>query len=104
MLPKRSRFSVESFPKNAKTAFKGPHFTIKTIPGGGRVGVVIGKGKAKRAVLRNSLKRFIYNFFKDNPTSSNVDLLVLLNTSIMKLDSQKKQELKEELEQGLTKV
>ena len=104
MLPKTLRLSVESFPKNAKTAFRGPHFTIKTTQGDGRVAVLVGKSKAKKAILRNSLKRLIYNFFKDNQVPSGQDLLIVLNKPIMKLDSPKKKILIDELSDGLNKT
>ena len=104
MLPRNSRLSVEKFPRKSKMAFKGPHFTFKTTPGDGRVAVLVSKANAKKAFLRNSIRRYIYNFFRENRVSETVNLLVMLNTSIMKLDLEKKEILEKELKTGINNI
>jgi len=104
MLAKNRKLSVEDFPRNSKTIFKGHYVTFKIFPGEGKASVLVIKARAKKAFLRNKIKRLIYNFLKDQEPPKEVNLLVVLNSSIMKLDSETKNLILKELEEGFAKI
>jgi len=108
MLRKSSRVPVGKFPRNAKTISRGKSFVMKTSTNSlaySRVGVVVGKGVAKKAVERNKIKREVFGVFEGVPLLAlpGVDYLVVV-TSSDELDSEARKELTEGLEDAINRL
>ena len=96
MLRKRLRLPIELFPVSAKTILKNEYFTIKSVPnrlGFNRVGVTFKSKAFKTAVLRNRLKRTVFDYFRyasslqttNHKLPTGRDLLIILNPLIIDL-------------------
>jgi len=109
MLEKKHRTPIQKFPRKAKTAYSGELFVIKKAPNAltySRIGVIVSKGVAKRAVRRNKIRRIAMNVFRNDKKvlgMPGIDYLVIMNSSD-KLDGGKHVELNKELEKALAKL
>ncbi|MBI2506540.1 MAG: ribonuclease P protein component [Candidatus Colwellbacteria bacterium] len=68
MLAKKFRLPINTFPVKAKTRYKGQYLTIKAAPNSfpyNRVGVVITKKTAPKAVERNRIRREFFDAFQE---------------------------------------
>lgn len=122
MLAKKFRLPIAVFPAGAKIFYRGQYATVKVSPNSlayNRVGVIVTKKTAPRAVERNRLRRKIFDLFRadtsiffldaDTPLrpagfARHIDLLVLVKPT--KLDADAEENLFKELnltKQGLTK-
>lgn len=105
MLAKKNRLPVNAFPQGAKTLYRGQHLTVKTAPNAlsyHRVGIVITKKTASKAVERNQLRRKVFDAFGEVARkgdelrqSLGEDLLVLIKP--IKLDRDAEEKLFQEL-------
>ncbi len=104
MLSKQHRLPVGEFPSKAYTLLKGRVVLAKTTPntlGVLRVGVLVSRKRIKSAAVRNAFKRTVLNDFSslaNKPKDVGVDLLIILATPIIKLDSQVVSGLLQDLE------
>lgn len=102
MLSKQHRLPIKDFPPKAEVLFRGKLLLAKRAEnsfGADRVGISAPSGRIKGAVARNTLKRFITDFFASSLEGGvkGRDLLIIATAPIMKLDPAKKQEVREEL-------
>ncbi len=94
----------------ADTFYRSEHFTFKTKPnhtGHLRVGVVLSGGLVKKAVTRNSLKRIIYDAIGrgiGDFSKKEVDLLLILNKAILKVDASIKSSVNQQVAKALAGV
>lgn len=94
-----------SFPARAKILGSGQVFTVKISPNSlsrNRIGVIVAKRTAPKAVERNRLRRKIFDLFREETgkpsyvkTTEGRDLLVLIKP--IKLDADKEEKLFKEL-------
>lgn len=66
MLAKKHRLPINSFPVKAKVFYRGRHLTIKAASNNlpySRVGIIVTKKTASGAVVRNRLRRKIFDLF-----------------------------------------
>ena len=99
MLPKKCRLPIQFFIKKSGKIYRSRFFLLKVFASNlayCRFGVVVSKKVAPKAVDRNRLKRFIFNFLKERAGSmiSN-DYLLILSPGANELT---KEELLKELE------
>jgi len=107
MFKKKFRLQVQHFPTKAKVVFSGNFITIKVSNnslGYNRVGVIIRSGVVKKATNRNSIKRFILNFFKIeiDSISPKKDILIIFKTKTT--NDKFKKDLTEELSTAIEKL
>jgi len=97
MLSKKHKLPIGFFPVSSKTVIKNNYFLVKSIPnnlGIIRVGVTFKSKTFKKAVLRNKLKRMVFNFFRESLQAKSCklqtgrDLLIILNPPIINLTKQ----------------
>jgi len=93
MLPKKLKLPIQEMISKKGKSYKNPFFTIKvfsTDKSYSRFGVIVSKKVGKTAVLRNRIKRMIFNalgLFKDQWPMA--DYLIITNSKIVELDQQK---------------
>lgn len=108
MLAKKLRLPVGVFPARADTFYQGQCFTLKTSPNKfshNRVGVIITKKTALKAVERNRLRRKVFDLFREETRlrfGKGTDLLVIVKP--IKLDADAEKKLLEELNFALDKA
>ncbi len=100
MLAKKFRLPVNIFPTKARIFYRGQHFTIKISSNDlsyNRVGVIVAKKTAPRAVGRNRLRRKIFDLFgevagkpADAKALAGKDLLVLVKPTKLDADAEEK--------------
>lgn len=108
MLKKKHKLPVGFFPASAKTLIKDEFFAVKVHPnnlGFNRVGVTFRSKAFKTAVLRNKLKRIVFDTFRlqaESPKlkANGVDLLIILNPPIISLS---KDRINDELKKLISK-
>ncbi|PIR88973.1 MAG: hypothetical protein COU07_03735 [Candidatus Harrisonbacteria bacterium CG10_big_fil_rev_8_21_14_0_10_40_38] len=69
MLPKRYKLPIQSFVSIRGKRNSSPHFILVVFPAKcsyPRFGVVIPKKYAQKAVQRNKIKRFFFDFIEEN--------------------------------------
>lgn len=103
MLPKKLKLQIADFPKTAKTAVRDGRLTLRLAPNGltfNRLGVTFRSKSFKTSVLRNRLKRGVFNFFSRSqefrskrPPGGGRDILITLNPDI--IEELKGKDLKE---------
>jgi len=104
VLSKQHRLPVGGFPVKAHTLFRGKVVLAKTAVntlGFLRVGVLASRKNIKNAVIRNALKRVVLDDFAsfiNKPGNTGADLLIIVATPIIKLDSQVTNKLLQDLE------
>ena len=109
MLPKKHRVPVQKFPRKARTSYNGKRFVVKSSPNKlsySRVGFIIAKGVAARAVDRNKTKRMLAEAFRKNEKilkTPGLDHLVIINPSD-KLDDTNLAELNKETNAALSRL
>lgn len=87
MLKKKYKLPIKSFPKEGvKTILRNDFLNIKKHPNDqdhSRFGVIVSNKYDKRAVYRNSIRRFIYKNLESvyNNLISNNDFLFIINTT-----------------------
>jgi len=102
MLPKRYRLTTADF-KNFKGAhvLHTPHFLLRVKRAErGRVAAVVSTAVAKRAVVRNTLRRRVYAVFEKEPPSS-ILLVVSAKRGAAELSFQ---EIRQEVLGALTRI
>ena len=83
MLSRKFKLPVQGFSEDGKTIFRGEVIMVKSSLndlGHFRVGVVVSRGVVSGAIARNSIKRTIFNFFKDRKMdlmNFNKDMLII---------------------------
>ncbi|OGY59370.1 MAG: hypothetical protein A3B23_03720 [Candidatus Colwellbacteria bacterium RIFCSPLOWO2_01_FULL_48_10] len=97
MIAKELKLPIGEFPKNHRVVFRGDFFSLRAAPNGtgrNRLGVNFRSKAFKTAVLRNRLRRTVFDFFrtqsdflKTAPKSA-TDLLITLNPAILTLTKQ----------------
>jgi ribonuclease P protein component len=97
MIAKRFKTPIAAFSRNARVGFQNDYFVVKFVKNHiahNRVGVVISKKYSKSAVVRNRAKRRIFDFFridtdflKKECKNQGFDLLIIVNPSMINLDS-----------------
>lgn len=103
MLPKKNKLPIALFPKTSKVIFRDENLSIRLAANKlnyNRLGVTFKSKAFKTAVLRNRLKRAIFNVFKGESglfkTNQNQapgrDLLIILNPPIISLATKDKKE------------
>ncbi len=93
MLPKRLKVPIGLLPKTTKVILRDAHATVRVAPNGlgfNRLGVNFKAKAFKTAVLRNKLKRTVFNFFKDSDllktTGRGQDILITLEPAVIPLN------------------
>lgn len=69
MLPKKLRLPVKASQNKGETLFRSDCVILKASPNRfmyNRAGIIFSKNSIKKAVLRNKIKRTIYNLLKEN--------------------------------------
>lgn len=107
MLKKKLKLPIGQFPTYAKTILKNEYFLIKSAPNNldiNRVGVTFKSKAFKTAVLRNKLKRIVFDYFRLQITNYKLptgqDLLIILNPPIISLS---KDQINVELQKVISK-
>jgi len=105
MLAKKFRLPVGAFPLKARTLYRGQHLTVKVSVNNvpyNRIGVIVTKKTASRAVERNRLRRKVFDLFREvvgkpafAEATAGKDLLVLVKP--IKLDRDNEGRLFQEL-------
>lgn len=90
MLAKRYRLPIQSVVKKSGQTIKGRYFLLKIFDnslGYNRFGVIISKKAAKKAALRNKLKRIIMDVFGPYVLSGGKkrDFLIIVSPQIINL-------------------
>lgn len=99
MLPKRNRLPVKDFPPKAEVLFRGKKILAKRAPSDQdcvRLGVSISSKNVRKAAARNSIKRLIFKHLGERlreAEGSGFDLLIIVTSSIIKLDPETRDEL-----------
>lgn len=101
MVSKKLKLPIDQFPKNHKVTFRGDFFSCRTAPNDknhNRLGVNFKSKSFKTAVLRNRLKRAVFDFFRvyssffqdkqDKTGKGGTDLLITLNPAILNLTNE----------------
>jgi ribonuclease P protein component len=91
MLPKKFRLSVKALQNKGKTLFHSDCVVLKVSPNKfvyNRAGIIFSKNSIKKAVLRNKIKRTVYDllrksqaFIKTGTTSGHDLFFVVKNTN-----------------------
>lgn len=92
MIPKKARVPLATFPRTARTVFRGEYISLKEARNGfsyNRLGVIVGKKVSSLAVERNRIRRRIFDFFRASTTffdkKKGIDLLVIVNPSMIEI-------------------
>ena len=107
MLAKRYRLPIQSVVKKSGQTARSRYFLLKFFPNQlefNRIGVIISKKVAKGAVVRNKIKRTLFNSLKEfvkNGGSNKRDFLIIVSPQAAPLPSE---DLKKEIQELLKRT
>jgi ribonuclease P protein component len=109
MIPKKFRFSSRlfdrSFSRSKKIVIDGFLFLISPARGAGKFAVVVGKKVSKKAVVRNRLRRQVYEILRTELLGKNLDKnIIFLYRGAEILDASAREKLTTACQKLLKKI